>query len=46
MGRLQTVQFLVLPPLDDCAVAAAASWARTTDTASKIGKIYLVQVDC
>ena len=46
MGLLQTVQFLVLPPLDDCAVAAAASWARTTDTASKIGKIYLVHLDC
>ena len=44
MGLLQTVQFLVLPPLDDCAVAAAASWARTTDTASKIGKIYLVHL--
>ena len=46
MGLLQTVQFLVLPPLDDSAVAAAASWAKTTDTASKIGKIYLVHLDC
>ena len=34
MGPLQTVQFLVLPPLDDC--AAVASCARTTDTVTKI----------
>ena len=34
MGLLQTVQFLVLPPLDDC--AAVASCAITTDTVTKI----------
>lgn len=33
MGLLQTVQFLVLPLLDDC--DAAASCARTTDTVAK-----------